>query len=378
MSTQASSPMAVSVPDVRPPFPRAYLLQPVPLLLIFGAFFALTVPLSIACGPRLYGAITTMESIALSPLAEVYVCCLGFTHFFLTFTVYFQSGNLRHFASSRRNKLIFFAVPAAIFVLFDLYYALGIEARFVGLAAVVFAAIRFFDFLHFNRQNFGVHQLFKGKSGSAFPPWMRKAETWYFMSLVVFLFQTFMNADHRIHFADSAVWVMLAISGGLFCAILYGYAFALRNAPQPSALAAPFGYLLLQSAAAGLAIFSTALYLFSLAIHYVEYHVLMVPRCFDAALDQHSALDRLFDRLRRNRLIFYAVILAFSGLYLWMTHERGAVGQSPVAYRLLINVFDGLFVFHYFVEAFIWKFGDPYFRKTLGPLYFPQPASARA
>ncbi|MBI2826672.1 MAG: hypothetical protein HYX69_18525 [Planctomycetia bacterium] len=377
MSAPASTSITVAVRDARPQAPRAYLLQPVPLLLIFGAFFALTVPLSLFCGPRLYGAITTMEAVALSPLAEVYVCCLGFTHFFLTFTVYFQSGNLRHFASSLRNKLVFFAIPVAIFVLLDLYYALGIDTRFVGLAAVVFAAIRFFDFLHFNRQNFGVHQLFKGKSGSAFPAWMRKAETWYFMSLVVFLFQTFMNADHRIHFDDPLVWVMMAISGGLLCAILYGYAIALRSAPDPSALAAPLGYLLLQSAAASLAIFSTVLYLFSLAIHYVEYHVLMAPRCFHAALDQHSAIDRFFDRLRRSKLLFYVILLAFSGLCLWMIERRTSVEDSPVAYRLLINVFDGLFVFHYFVEAFIWKFGDPYFRKTLGPLYFPQPAPAR-
>src|SRR5262249_21249832 len=147
-STQATSSIAVPVQDVRPVAPPAYLLQPVPLFLIFGAFFALTIPLSIVCGPQLYGAITTMEAIALSPLAAVYVCCLGFTLFFLTFTIYFQSGNLRHFASSRRNKMIFFGIPIAIFLFFDLYYALEIDARFLGLAAIVFAVIRFFDFLH--------------------------------------------------------------------------------------------------------------------------------------------------------------------------------------------------------------------------------------
>jgi hypothetical protein len=162
--------------DSRPP--RPYLQQPLPLLLIFSAFFALKIPLSILRYGHLSTALTTMESIALSPLAQVYVCCLGLTHFFLTFTIYFQSGNRRYFASSLKNKLIFFAIPIGIFVFFDLYHALGIEERFVGFAIIFFAVVRFLDFLHFNRQNFGVHQMFKGKSGVLFPAWMKKVEQW--------------------------------------------------------------------------------------------------------------------------------------------------------------------------------------------------------
>jgi hypothetical protein len=44
---------------------------------------------------------------------------------------------------------------------------------------------------------------------------------------------------------------------------------------------------------------------------------------------------------------------------------------------VLIALFDGIFVFHYFVEMFIWKFSDPHFRKMLAGLYFtpaPKPA----
>jgi len=42
----------------------------------------------------------------------------------------------------------------------------------------------------------------------------------------------------------------------------------------------------------------------------------------------------------------------------------------PAPYRVMLALFDGLFVFHYFVEALIWKFGNPFYRSTLGPLYF--------
>jgi len=39
-------------------------------------------------------------------------------------------------------------------------------------------------------------------------------------------------------------------------------------------------------------------------------------------------------------------------------------------------MFDGMFLLHYFVEAFLWKFGNPYYRKTLGPLYFDSQSDA--
>ena len=60
-------------------------------------------------------------------------------------------------------------------------------------------------------------------------------------------------------------------------------------------------YLLFQSASSGLAMIDTSLYIFCLTMHYVEYHVLMTPRCFDVPLDPNSSTDRLFGVIRRNR-----------------------------------------------------------------------------
>ena len=40
---------------------------------------------------------------------------------------------------------------------------------------------------------------------------------------------------------------------------------------------------------------------------------------------------------------------------------------------------NGIFLFHFFVEAFVWKFGDPYYRGALGGLYAgakPPPATS--
>ena len=53
---------------------------------------------------------------------------------------------------------------------------------------------------------------------------------------------------------------------------------------------------------------------------------------------------------------------------MWKGYGGGAGPTS--SYTALVAIFDGLFVFHYFVEMFIWRFSEPYYRQTLGPLYF--------
>ena len=40
-------------------------------------------------------------------------------------------------------------------------------------------------------------------------------------------------------------------------------------------------------------------------------------------------------------------------------------GPDAGRYLVFAAIFDGLFVFHYFVETMIWRFGDPYFRTPL-------------
>lgn len=125
------------------------------------------------------------------------------------------------------------------------------------------------------------------------------------------------------------------------------------------------------------------LYLATLAIHYVEYHVLMVPRCFRTPLDDNSRVDRAYGWLRDRPILFCIVILGLAALVTGgsIAGMGAAMGapitdfSSPISYLVLIALFDGIFVFHYFVEMFIWKFSDPHFRKQLSGLYF-SPRSA--
>ena len=76
-----------------------------------------------------------------------------------------RSENLRHFAATRRNRLLFFVVPVAIFVGFDLLHALRVGAAFPVFGLSFWGRSGWPDFNHFNRQSFGVLQLFKARTG---------------------------------------------------------------------------------------------------------------------------------------------------------------------------------------------------------------------
>jgi hypothetical protein len=138
-----------------------------------------------------------------------------------------------------------------------------------------------------------------------------------------------------------------------------------------------------QSASAALAMYDTSLYIFFLTMHYVEYHVLMAPRCFDTPLDPNSGADRLFGRIRRHRLVFYALIILVAGVANFLiistmgTYVTRSWSSWPTPSRIMLALFNGLFVTHYFLEAFIWRFSDPFYRQSVLPLYF-SPRDQRA
>jgi hypothetical protein len=259
---------------------------------------------------------------------------------------------------------------------FNLYYALGVAAVWPKFDLVLLGVIRLADFHHFNRQSYGVLQLFQRRTGCRFPTWMAQVESHYFNGLALLLFVTFLTRG-RFRPESTMGPVVLALVLGLLVWVLVGYLWAWRRShPEARAkLPAALAYVLLQSLSAALAVFSTSLYAFSLAMHYVEYHVLMAPRCFTVPLDLSKRIDRLWARVRRHKVVFYLALGALAvplARIAWMgmgAMVRAGEAGSPLPYRLLISVFNGVFVLHYLIESRIWRFHDPYFRSQLLPLY---------
>jgi hypothetical protein len=200
MSTAALVPSDAPARPQPPPSTPPFLQRPAVHYLILGSFVVLTLPLCL---------LAAREGGFLRPwsLGWLYVCALGTTHFVLTLTVYLQSSNLRYFASTWGKRVVYFLIPVLIFVFFDLYRALEIALVLPAADLAVRCLIRALDFQHFNRQSFGVLQLFKGPS-RAFPRWLRRVEHFYFLGLTVLLFLSFLTGGV---FDPANLWTRLAL-----------------------------------------------------------------------------------------------------------------------------------------------------------------------
>jgi hypothetical protein len=132
----------------------------------------------------------------------------------------------------------------------------------------------------------------------------------------------------------------------------------------------PLVYLILQATCAASAVYDTRLYLTALVMHYVEYHAIMWPRLFRSPPSATHFVDRVFGLLRPRPWLFYIALGALVIGY----ELRGEWQPSTPSTTFFVHIFDGIFAVHYFVEAFLWKFRNPFYQKALSPLYF-EPAA---
>jgi hypothetical protein len=304
---------------------------------------------------------------------NTYVCMFALTHFLITFALYLQSRNLGYFRLNPRNWTVYFTVPVLIWLGLDLLTALDGKSRLPIFSALISYGILLFDFSHFTRQTFGVQQLFQSRLRDKLPGWTRSVQNAFWLLATLVLFETGIG-DGAFKLHEPRVLGECAVLALLFSAIVVALVKGHQSAGSPDERTAARNaslYFGTQTLSFGFAAFDVRLYMLALATHYVEYHVLMVPRCFDSKLDQSSRLDRFFGALRANRWVFYGALLAVAvtAMVLPMVRDRYAP-ESGVPMRVLLNFYNGLFVFHYFVESFVWKFNQPFYRETLGPLYF--------
>jgi hypothetical protein len=352
----------VNAPELKPT--TGYLADPVRLALIFGAFPVLTLPLAyIAFHPSPLGTWVT----------NAYMGLLGFSHFVITFTVYFNSKNLSFFGQSPINRLAYFAAPALIFGYFAVLssYDLRDSPTAKNLTDATVAFVAAVTYVHRGRQGYGVLQLFKGQSGLKFPVEQRKLELAFFWSLPLLQAETkFLGHGH--FFTQPLGWVTLALVVLLFAMVLRSM-ISSRQPGNLTGLLVPIGYFLVQTGTQCLSSIDLILYLACDATHYVEYHVLMYPRVKREALGERR-IDRLWSVMRSVPGVFYLLLAVVSVMV--MAFQSNVLGfadyvsASAGPARWIFFALNGLGLFHFYVDAFIWRFSNSYYRGALSPLYF--------
>ncbi len=337
--------------------------RPATRALVIGSFFALTLPLC-AYLTLLSGG-QTQKIIGMPVPMQIYFVGLGVTHFVLTFTVYLSAENRRHFTSTARNALVFWVLPLAPFAFLAAWWGFALDARFVLATTAVAIVIRALDFQHVSRQGFGVLQLIKGSARARLPRWSTRTENGHFLGLAALLLWTFVH-EQTLDIGSWVSWLLIAWTVTCFMATLTAYAIAFRAGADRRELGAALFYLCVQTAALSLAIFHFAFYACALAIHYVEYHLVMGRRALRVPAQPG---DNVLHALQRSPALLYVGLLLMSMAWFGIGRMQGTFVDASITKRTLVHIFDGLFVFHYVVEMSIWKFSDPYFRKSIGPLY---------
>ena len=331
--------------------------------LVLGAFVCLTLPITCAL------VVTDWAARSWLPAYSVTV---GVTHFWITGFVYLDARNLRYFNASTRNRLVYFAAPLAIFIAMDALAVSGLRARHRALDTVVFQLVMVANFLHVSRQSFGVLQLFKEARGGPFPEALRTVESGFFLGLAVLQAETLLLGGHYVA-GDVGVRVTSALVSGLCAIAAVLHVAALRAAPRRREAWAPLCYFLAQATAGALAVWQIELYPVALAMHYVEYHVAMMPRIFAVPAEAGSRADRLRVWLVPSRGVLFALLAAVAWGFWWLQRTRlyqnpNLVLDSPLL-AVAVHALDGLILAHFFVDTFVWRLGKPHYHATLRPLY---------
>jgi len=208
--------------------------------------------------------------------------------------------------------------------------------------------------LHVAGQSFGVLELLKRQAPRrlAYPAWARPACKAALISLAVLELHTLYLSGS---FAPDLFVAFVAPASAILVAATL---FAFRGSGLPLA------YFALQAAGAGLAVYRTEFYKLTLAGHYLEYLLIMMPRCF------YVGRDEFWSRLRGRKILFYgplALIAAALTLLpsLDLLAAPGTGWVRPYVPRWLVAVF----IWHYFVDAFLWRFKNDFYKRTTLPLY---------
>ncbi|MEQ9500690.1 MAG: hypothetical protein RIT81_27715 [Deltaproteobacteria bacterium] len=352
------------------PWGRNFLARPIPLALIFGTFFFVTIPLIVLESAGAF------EGWRLSP-TFLFVAVFGMSHFLITFPIYLNKTNIEHFVSRPRYFVLHFVVPVALIGVIALGYYLQTWNRGYSAVAIfgfwLFLGLRGLDFYHVVRQSFGVLELTKGQAKLKIPPHTKVMAKALFMTFFCLQMHTFMSG--KTFTAEPLSVGLCVVAGALFLGLL---AYYVRNllavgAEDRSYALIPIAYLVCQGSCAALAVWRTEFYLAALGMHYMEYHILMQPRVFANLREDESVGDRLMGMFKRNQWVFYVGLIALSvfiycGPRVANGFEHPLGGSGWIYWVFVIQSIIGSL--HFYVDSLLWRFSNPFYRKTLGPLYF--------
>lgn len=321
----------------------SYLIQ-----MAIAAFLFLTLPLIIL------KAFSGQEYFFPIVIEGAYFTLFGMSHFLLTYTIYLSKNNRNYFDYSLLNKWIYYYAPFFIFLFALFYYGLNLE-KFLPekIALIVLFMIRFANFYHVSRQSYGVLQLIKNQQGFTLHGNVRKIENATFIFLAIAQSTTSTLNHLTSNFILKLLMLVLVI---LYLNLIRIY--LLDKTKLRSKNLSAIVYLSIQFLCGLLVVKNFVFYPLILAVHYLEYHLLFYPRLKRTLVQQN-----FLSKTSLFKIYFFLILLSAILVFLTKGINPLFFSKSTQKVSNSMHLFDGIFLIHFFLDAFIWRSKNSHWKK---------------
>lgn len=292
-------------------------------------------------------------------------------HFGSTWFIYFDKKNRDYF---RAHPWTYYIFPLLIF-------AAVLSIGYVNQTLLV-VLISIASIYHVTRQSYGILQLYRVRN-QEFSPFEKQTEAAALFSWTLFFgtFGALHIPDFRAIFgpilplASIVTWVLFAVA--VLCAILLIYQFVNRernSLPKnlfllnATLMYAPYLYA---------SIILVDIYqmeiatLTSLITHYMQYMgIVWLLNINKYQGDTPYAKENPFLRKVTSRYAY--IIVAILAYALLMAFFRWGIPESKtLLLKIIPNIVIAFTAVHFFIDAFIWKFWNPFYKETALPFVRP-------
>ncbi len=296
------------------------------------------------------------------------------THFGSTWFIFFDKKNREHYA---KHPVVYFLGPLAIFAA---VMVLGYYNQ--TLLIIIIAAASLY---HVTKQNLGILQLYRIRN-KEFEKKEKKTEnaTIFASNLFFGLFGAMQIPTFRgivapiVKLVDFGLWGLLALTA--VGVLVIGYQFVRRpknSVPKNTfmiiALLMYSPYIYASTVLVDIYQMEIAT-LTSLIAHYMQYIglVWLINVNKYGAETEYAKQNSLLHVISKHYSVIIVAVFAYA---LAMAYMRwGVSAEHVLLVKLIPNVVVALMAIHFYIDAFIWRFRDPFVRETVLP--FIRPATA--
>jgi hypothetical protein len=298
------------------------------------------------------------------------------THFGSTWFLYLDKKNREYF---NKNKFVYYIMPLIILasVLYVGWYNLALLVIIISIASLY----------HVTKQSYGILQLYRMRN-QEFDKAEKQDEMIALFGWSIFFagFGAFQLPDFRQYIVPIenlvriGLWALFIVMIFYTLKLVYQFIKRKQNSVQKNVFL--IGSLILYSPYLYAAVILVDIYqmeiatLTSLIAHYMQYMgiVWLVNRNKYGKQTEYAEKNPVLKTVSSKIPLIIAAILGYA---LLMAGFRWGIPQENlVLYKIIPNVVLALVAIHFYIDAFVWKFSNPYYRETVLP-FIKEPSKVK-